>query len=136
MPEFATAQVPERVDVIAPDGSEIRELLALGGGSMVHCMLPPGATTIAVRHRTVEEIWYVVSGEGEVWRRQGDREEVTGLGPGACLTVPLGTAFQFRATGPDPLALVLVTMPPWPGAGEAVLVTDGRWTPSPRTTQS
>jgi mannose-6-phosphate isomerase-like protein (cupin superfamily) len=35
------------------------------------------------------------------------------------LTIPLGTSFQFRATGDEPLAAVAVTMPPWPGAGEA-----------------
>jgi mannose-6-phosphate isomerase-like protein (cupin superfamily) len=45
---------------------------------------------------------------------------------GVCLTIPLGTHFQFRATGSAPLAALGVTMPPWPGEGEAVPV-QGRW---------
>jgi mannose-6-phosphate isomerase-like protein (cupin superfamily) len=83
-----------------------------------------------VRHRRVEEIWYITSGRGEVWRRQGEREETVEVAPGTCLTIPLGTAFQFRTSGPDPLVLVLVTMPPWPGADEAESVPDGRWSPT------
>jgi len=42
------------------------------------------------------------------------------------LNIPLGVAFQFRALGSEPLELVIVTMPPWPGEGEAVRI-DGRW---------
>ncbi len=80
-------------------------------------------------HRSVEEIWYFLSGRGEIWRRQGGREEVTAVAPGVALTVPLGTAFQFRTLGEEPLAFVAVTMPPWPGGEEAYEV-EGRWQPS------
>jgi mannose-6-phosphate isomerase-like protein (cupin superfamily) len=117
---FATKTLPIGVDVIAPDGSEIRELLMLKGGSMAHCALPEGAVSVAVRHRTVEEIWYVLQGRGEVWRSQQKHQETVAVGPGTCLTIPHGTAFQFRALGPGPLVFVLVTMPPWPGNDEAV----------------
>jgi mannose-6-phosphate isomerase-like protein (cupin superfamily) len=116
-------------DVLAPDGSEIRLLPQLEGGSMVHCTLPPGACSLAVTHRTVEELWYVLSGAGELWRRQGEREEVTALLPGTAHAIPLGTHFQFRNPGPVPLAFVIVTMPPWPGMDEAVRVED-HWAPA------
>lgn len=33
----------------------------------------------------------------------------------------IGTAFQFRAEAGGDLKLLLTTMPPWPGAQEAVL---------------
>jgi mannose-6-phosphate isomerase-like protein (cupin superfamily) len=79
-----------------------------------------------VRHRTVEELWYVVSGEAEMWRSQDGREEVATLRPGTSLSIPLGTSFQFRATGSTPFAAVGVTMPPWPGMDEAEFV-DGPW---------
>jgi len=46
-----------------------------------------------------------------------------------CLTIPLGTSFQFRSFGPKPLAAVAITMPPWPGECEALLV-DGAWPPT------
>jgi mannose-6-phosphate isomerase-like protein (cupin superfamily) len=46
-----------------------------------------------------------------------------------CLTIPLGTHFQFRAFGPESLTALGVTMPPWPGEGEAVRV-QGKWEPT------
>ena len=51
---------------------------------------------------------------------------VVAVGPGVCATIPLGTRFQFRASAEAPLAFVAVTMPPWPGEDEAVVVA-GRW---------
>lgn len=116
--------LPAAFDALAPDGSEIRELLALPGGSMAHCTLPAGGVSLAVSHQTVAEVWYFLSGRGQVWRRQGEREETTEVGPGVGLDIPLGTHFQFRALGDEPLSFLIVTMPPWPGAQEAVRVPD------------
>jgi mannose-6-phosphate isomerase-like protein (cupin superfamily) len=96
---------------------------------MAHFELPGGRTSAAVTHRTVEEIWFFLSGHGEMWRRQGEREEVVAVGPGLCLTIPLGTHFQFRAIGSESLCAVAVTMPPWPGEDEALPVP-GPW-PAP-----
>lgn len=124
--EFGTRQISAIPDVTAPDGSDVRILLGLSGGGMAHFQLAPGETSTAVAHRTVEEIWYIVVGRGEMWRRQAEREKITPLEPGVCLTIPLGTHFQFRALGDEPLAAVAVTMPPWPGEGEAYEV-EGRW---------
>ncbi len=125
---FATSSLPDAADTIAPDGSEIRILPQLARGSMVHARLLPGKTSKAVVHRTVEELWYVIGGTGEIWRRQGDREEIVPLRPGVALSIPTGTVFQFRNLGETPLDVVLVTMPPWPGAEEAVLAA-GPWSP-------
>ncbi|HEY0182462.1 MAG TPA: cupin domain-containing protein [Rhodopila sp.] len=122
----STMTLPRVHDVLAPDGSEVRILLSLAGGSMAHFRLPAGQISRAVRHRTVQEIWYIVSGEGEMWRsREGDAAIVP-LAPGTCLTIPVRTSFQFRSTGDAPLAAVAVTMPPWPGDDEAEIV-DGKW---------
>ena len=126
MTEFDTKRLPAARDLAAPDGSDVRVLLGLGGGGMAHFELPPGRTSIAVTHRTVEEIWFFLSGSGEMWRRQGEREEIVPVERGVCLTIPLGTHFQFRAMGNEPLAAIGVTMPPWPGDDEAVRV-DGAW---------
>jgi mannose-6-phosphate isomerase-like protein (cupin superfamily) len=95
---------------------------------MAHFTLVEGSTSVAVHHRTVEEIWYVLSGHGQMWQRRGDEETVAELGAGDCLTIPLGTTFQFRSLGPGTFTALGVTMPPWPGDGEAVR-TDGLWTP-------
>jgi mannose-6-phosphate isomerase-like protein (cupin superfamily) len=129
MDKLATRMLPPGRDAVAPDGSEVRILLGLAGGGMAHFRLPSGATSVAVRHRTVEEIWYVVAGSGEMWRSFEGEDRVDRLEPGLCLTVPLGAAFQFRSLSDAPLDVVGVTMPPWPGSGEAVLV-DGRWEPT------
>ena len=53
-----------------------------------------------------------------MWRRDGSREEVVSLGPGVCLTIPVGTSFQFRSLGDSPLSAFAVTMPPWPAGSD------------------
>jgi mannose-6-phosphate isomerase-like protein (cupin superfamily) len=127
--DFETKALAVDRDVVAPDGSDVRVLLGLPGGGMAHFTLAPGQVSKAVTHRTVEEIWFVVAGQGQMWRWQDGRESIVELQPGVCLTIPLGTRFQFRATGPEALAAVAVTMPPWPGEGEAIVVA-GAWQPT------
>jgi mannose-6-phosphate isomerase-like protein (cupin superfamily) len=127
--DFATKPLPDAYDVLAPDGSEVRVLLALAGGSMAHFSLPAGKISRAVRHRTVEEIWFVLGGGGKMWRAREGREEIADLAPRDCLTIPVGTAFQFRAGGDAAFTAVAITMPPWPGADEAEFVP-GAWTPA------
>ena len=123
---FATKLLPKHPDVTAPDGSDVRILLQLSAGSMAHFELAPGHTSRAVAHRTIEEIWYFLQGEGEMWRKQGNKEEITPVRAGVCVTIPVGTHFQFHATGKLPLTAVGITMPPWPGDGEAYFVS-GAW---------
>jgi mannose-6-phosphate isomerase-like protein (cupin superfamily) len=96
---------------------------------MAHFELAPGQTSVAVAHHSVAEIWYFLSGRGEFWRKYGDQAEVAPVEPGVCLTIPVGTHFQFRSLGDEPLAALGVTMPPWPGAGEAYQV-EGKWEPT------
>ena len=126
MPDFATLSLPFAPHVVAPDGSDVRVLLGLSGGSLAQFELPPGRTSRAVVHRTVEEIWYVLDGRGEMWRQQGDRHETVRLEAGVCVTIPVGTRFQFRSAADAPLAAVAITMPRWRGEGEAVPVP-GPW---------
>jgi mannose-6-phosphate isomerase-like protein (cupin superfamily) len=123
---FETLALAEAPLVKAPDGSDVRPLVSLAGGSLAHFELAPGKTSIAVAHRSVEEIWFVIGGRGEMWRKAEEREEIAALTAGVSLTIPLGTAFQFRAFGAEPLTMVAITMPPWPGEGEAYEVA-GRW---------
>lgn len=126
MTSFTTKALPTRPDTVAPDGSDVRILADLAGGSMIHVELAAGRTSRAVAHHTVEEMWFVLSGEGEMWRSRGGESEIVALRSGVGLTIPLATHFQFRATGPDPLRIVVVTMPPWPGGDEAFPV-QGPW---------
>ncbi len=129
MSDFATIRLPAQPSTVAPDGSDVRVLLGLSAGSMAHFALGAGTVAQAVTHRTVEEIWFVLAGRGEMWRKQGEREEIAVLEPGVCLTIPLGTHFQFRASAAMPVAAIAITLPPWPGDGEAMVVP-GPWQPS------
>lgn len=126
---FADMTLPVDRDVTAPDGSDVRILLAGHAGGLAHFEIGPHQVSVPVRHRTVEEVWYILRGTGEMWRRQGDAQSVLPLVPGVCLSIPVATAFQFRNCGDAPLSAVAVTMPPWPGAGE-VEITEGPWLPT------
>ncbi len=124
---FETKVLPDLPDVTAPDGSDVRLLVTSGSGSMAHFSLAPGAISAAVCHRTVEELWFITAGDGQMWRSAQGVEEIVDLAPGISLSIPVGTSFQFRA-GRTPLEAVAVTMPPWPDMDEAFAV-DGPWVP-------
>ena len=126
MSELATKALGQAADGIAPDGCEVRILAETPRGSMAHFTLGPGQVARAVAHRTVEELWYFLAGNGRMWRRLAEWEEIIEVRQGVSLSIPLGTHFQLRNDGEEPLAAVAVTMPPWPGAEEAYFV-EGRW---------
>jgi hypothetical protein len=78
---FDTMQLRGVPDVVAPDGSDVRVLLQLGCGGMAHFELGAGRVSRAVAHHSVDEIWYILRGQGQMWRRQADRQETVPLGP-------------------------------------------------------
>jgi mannose-6-phosphate isomerase-like protein (cupin superfamily) len=126
---WETRTVGDRYDLLAPDGSEIRMLPRVERASMVHCRLGPGQVTRAVRHRSVDELWYCLAGRGELWRNDGNTDEVVDLLAGVAVSIPLGTSFQFRAGPATWLDLLIATAPAWPGADEAI-PAQGRWSPA------
>lgn len=128
---FDTRTLSEAPVISAPDGSAVRPLCAIpGAGSFAHFRLEPGEIAKAVVHATVQEIWFVLAGDGAMWRRQDGREDIVDLRPGVCLTIPLGTEFQFRA-GTVPLEVVAATMPPWPvESDDEARPARGPWDPT------
>jgi len=117
-------------DAIAPDGSEIRLLAAPAHGatraSLCEVRLGPGAVSRPVRHRSVEEIWYVITGRGQVWRCPPDSAaDPIDVSPGDTLVIPTGWRFQFRAAPSGELRFLCYTSPPWPGPDEAEPVESG-----------
>lgn len=121
---FETKPLREEFDYLAPDESEIRKLIRGRKGSLAHCTLPPGQISHAVKHKTVEELWYFLSGTGTVWRKLGADKRCSAVSPGTSLAVLPGMHFQFENTGDVPLEFVIATVPPWPGPHEAVDVDD------------
>jgi len=126
--DFITRNLAEAPDAIAPDGSEVRLLATTQRGSMAQFSLSAGGVSVAVCHRTVEEVWYFTSGRGRLWRKSRKAEETIDVYPGVSISIPVGTHFQFRCNGSEPLQAIGVTMPPWPGSDEAFVVT-GIWNP-------
>ena len=89
-----------RATPIAPDGSDVRILLQ-PRGRQHGALRARRRSDVDARspHRTIEEIWFVLGGRGEMWRARGDEATTVPLAPGDCLTIPLGTRFQFRSRG-------------------------------------
>jgi len=96
---------------------------------MIHSTVPAGQVNRATIHATVSEFWHVLSGQGEIWRRDDTEEATTVLTAGVSIDIPVGTAFQYRATRADPLEFLRISMPPWPGDDEAS-VLEGPWEPT------
>jgi mannose-6-phosphate isomerase-like protein (cupin superfamily) len=124
-----TRSFPPSPDGRSPAGAEIRHLIDGETGSMIHATVPRGQVNRATLHATVSEFWHVLSGAGQIWRRDATGEETTDLRRGVSIDIPVGTAFQYRCTGPDPLQFICISMPRWPGDEEATVV-DGPWRPT------
>jgi mannose-6-phosphate isomerase-like protein (cupin superfamily) len=118
-----------RPDAKSPAGAEIRFIMDGPHANMIHSTVPPGQINRATVHATVSEFWHILSGEGDIWRRDAKGERITPLRAGTSIDIPVGTAFQYRCTGDEPLRFICISMPPWPGDHEAKPV-QGAWTPS------
>jgi mannose-6-phosphate isomerase-like protein (cupin superfamily) len=126
---FETTHISEQVAEKAPDGSHVRPLLRCAGGSMALFSLEPGKTSLPVVHKSVDELWSVIAGRGELWRRCQGQEMIVTLEKGVCVSILAGVVFQFRAIGNESLEIIAVTLPPWPGADEASRVSGCKdWT--------
>ncbi|MCY1128726.1 cupin domain-containing protein [Frigidibacter sp. RF13] len=121
--------LPVLADAKSPAGADIRFIMNGPTGNMIHSTVPPGQINRATVHRTVSEFWYILEGLGEIWRRDDAEEKITPLGPGVSIDIPVGTAFQYRSIGTEPLKFICVTMPSWPGDHEASHV-GGAWMPT------
>ncbi|ODT18642.1 MAG: cupin [Kaistia sp. SCN 65-12] len=124
-----TRSFPPAPDARSPAGAEVRLLMEGAWGGMIHSTVPPGQVNRATIHATVSEFWYILSGKGQIWRRDAAQEQTTELTAGVSIDIPLGTAFQYRCTGAEPLTFICITAPPWVGDSEATFV-EGPWIPN------
>jgi len=121
--------LPIQPDAKSPAGADIRFIMDGPTGNMIHSTVSAGQTNRATVHATVSEFWHILDGQGEIWRKSGDEERITQLTKGVSIDIPVGTAFQYRNVGDEPLRFVCISMPPWPGDHEATHL-EGAWTPS------
>lgn len=99
---------------ITKDGSEIRELLAhrnscIRNQSLAEARLPAGAATTPHFHPRTEEIYYILSGSGQM--RLGSQSRP--VGPGDAIAIPPGAAHQIVNTGRDVLRFLCCCAPPY-----------------------
>ena len=121
-----TRPFPFTPDARSPAGAETRYLMEGETGNMIHSTVPPGQVNRATVHATVSEFWHVLSGAGQIWRRDGAGEETTVLETGVSIDIPVGTAFQYRCTGVDTLQFLCISMPRWPADKEATVIEGPR----------
>ena len=81
-------------------------------------MVPPGQVNRATVHATVSEFWHVLSGRGEIWRRDESGEKSTVLTPGVSIGHPPRTAFH-QPRGASDGGFCASRRPPRPGDAEA-----------------
>jgi mannose-6-phosphate isomerase-like protein (cupin superfamily) len=117
-----TRAFPSKPDACSPAGAQVRHLIEGETGNMIHSTVPAGQVNRAAVHATVSEFWFVLSGEGQIWRRDDTGEETIDLSPGLSIDIPVGTAFQYRCTGSNPLEFLCISMPRWPGDKEATII--------------
>lgn len=108
----------------APDGSTVHILLGLDNLTTARFLFPPESVSVALRHRTVSEVWHVVGGTGLIWVDGGLADGIA-LAPGVSISIELGESFQVR-TDKETLVVLGVTTPRWPGEDEVEFV-DGPW---------
>ena len=70
-----TISIIKNADYLASDESEIRLLSEMSRGTICHCTLPFGKTTSPVMHNQVEEIWYLLEGKYEGWRKVKNKKK-------------------------------------------------------------
>jgi mannose-6-phosphate isomerase-like protein (cupin superfamily) len=124
-----TTTLPENPEAKSPAGADIRFLMDGEMGNMIHSTVSPHQINKATVHATVSEFWYILEGQGEIWRDNGVESSITDLVPGTAIDIPVGTAFQYRNVSNDDLKLICIAMPPWPGDSEATYI-QGIWQPT------
>ena len=88
-----------------------------------------GQISHAVWHPELDELWYVIDGAGEMWRKKDQMSSIDPLGPGTCVSIPRHTAFQCRA-GRAGMTVIAVTLPAWSGDSNAIAAM-GPWETRP-----
>ncbi len=116
-------------DARSPAGADIRFIMAGETGNMIHSTVPPHQINRATVHATVSEFWFILSGLGEIWRKDKKQERVARLEAGVSIDIPVDTAFQYRNIGDVDLKFICISMPPWPGDEEASHL-EGVWEPT------
>jgi mannose-6-phosphate isomerase-like protein (cupin superfamily) len=102
----------DSVVIHTPHGSEIRPLIDRTTSAITQCSLAeeillPGQEVTPHRHRTIEEIYYVVEGQGLMTVGDEQRE----VSAGDAIFIPPNHRHTLKNTGTEPVKLLLVCGP-------------------------
>jgi mannose-6-phosphate isomerase-like protein (cupin superfamily) len=109
-----TVRLEDREQFVTADGSLIRELVGIPSGnsqqqSVAEAIVPPDAETVEHYHRTTEEVYLFISGEGRM--RLGDEEAEVRAGD--TVVIPPGVRHKLWNPGSQPLVLLCCCAPPY-----------------------
>ncbi len=113
----------------APDGSKVTVLARGARASSCIAVLPAQSASRTVMHQTVEELWYVMRGHGEIFCQAINDGTPFQVEAGHSFVIPPQTAFQFRTTSSE-LEVLITTIPAWPGDEEGLVCEGGPWPPT------
>jgi len=107
-------QIAEQSPFTTADGSTIRSILDRSNApvvnqSLAEASLPAGAATERHYHRSSEELYYILEGEGSM-ELDGEERDV---GPGDAILIPPGQWHQITASGGVELRLLCCCSPPY-----------------------
>lgn len=99
---------------VTADGSVIRSLLdrtnsSVAQQSLAEATIAAGEATERHYHRVLEELYYVVSGRGDM-ELDGEHHEV---GPGDAILIPPGAWHQLRANQGGEIKILCCCAPPY-----------------------
>ncbi len=109
---------------ITKDGSEVRELLHPKNSrvhklSIAEARVRPGGATKEHFHRTSEEVYYILSGEGEMYID----EEKARIKAGDVVLIPAGARHYVVNKGEEELIILCACSPPY--SHEDTVLTEG-----------
>ena len=99
---------------IAPDQSAAREIASPRNSravrlSIAEIIIPPGVEVHRHYHEVVEEIYYIVSGEGVMWLNGATRK----VHPGDAIVIVPGEMHTIRNMTQAELKMIVTCTPPW-----------------------
>jgi len=109
------------VEFIAGDGTQLRELLHPDKQplklrySLAHATVPVGQTS-APHSLTTSEVYYILSGTGEMYID----DEIQQVEPGDAVYIPPNAKQFIRNSGVEPLVFICIVDPAWRKEDETV----------------
>lgn len=98
------------------DCCKLTEIKVMGnhnGKEATYAISSAGAQSIPVRRDVLDEEYFVISGNGAVWIKTNDNEQVISVQQGSHVIIPKGANTQFKNFGDDKFIFLVITSPPY-----------------------